>query len=370
MSPFLAVYFVKHNMRRMAVVFAMIGLTALLYVGGSYLSNIAVENKAETSLMKNYAYVFDRGDDTDGSERERFLKAMEESSEYHVMTVGSNSFLYPTMLGFQNGDTAFGYTVEDFLWVNAREKWVSDTDRIADNTLIVSKREAEYLGLSDGGLFTKNREEATFYWGERPYRVVVSDTLEEFFCCLVAEDCAQNQLYLLTFGEASDVEKFQKDVEALKLRFPDLHFNTHQDRMENLNKAFAINRVIFISIIVVVSCVFFITINAVLVGIYEKRKNEFILYHCIGIPKRAAYQKVTAELVLITAVGMGIGIVLAFLAIFLFNAFVYRGTGLRMYYFHPWSICSFLICNACVLFPSILLRCRMVKKIGKEALEI
>ena len=43
MKPFQALYFVRHNLSRVITVFIMIALTGLLYVGGSYLSNIEVE---------------------------------------------------------------------------------------------------------------------------------------------------------------------------------------------------------------------------------------------------------------------------------------------------------------------------------------
>ena len=43
MKPFQALYFVCHNLSKAVTVFIMIALTGLLYVGGSYISNIEVE---------------------------------------------------------------------------------------------------------------------------------------------------------------------------------------------------------------------------------------------------------------------------------------------------------------------------------------
>lgn len=370
MNPFDALYFLKNNGKKMAIVLMMIALTALLYVGGSYLSNIEVESLAASRQMKNWTFVYSNVDDSDGAQMAEVMKILEQDTKYRLMAVGGNSYCYPTTLGFQNGQDAISFTEEDFRWLNKREHLISDESKIADNTLILSKREAEYLGISDGDLFTENREEALFRYGERPYRVVISDTLDNFFCCLIANDSALNDFYILTFTEEADEEELLSYADKLKREYPGLVVNTDHDREVNLRNAFAINKVIFLSIIAVVTCVFFVTINAVLVGIYEKRRSEFTLYHSIGIPEKKICRKVAKELALITLIGMLLGIALAFLVISILNLTVYRGTGLRLYYNDSWSIVSFLICNACILFPSVLLRIRMVKKIGKEAMDI
>lgn len=361
MNPFRAGYFVRHNMRRISVVLFMIAMTGLLYVGGSYLSNIEVEMAKTMEQYREYAFVSDRGEDTDKSQLTALLAEAEADEMLNMYPVGANSFLFPTTLGFQNGDYAFSYTPEDFKRVNRRMGLVEDEAEITDNTLFVSERQARYLGLRDGELFTENRDEALFYYGERPYRIKVVP-LDKFFMCLIAEDSAFNSFYHLAWTGKGSREDFGERLTQLQRKYDRLKIERYEEREERLKESYEINSVIFGSIIVVVTCVFFITVNAVFVGIYEKRGSEFMVYESIGIPRRRIYGKVVKELVLITGIGMVLGIVLAFLAITLLNLFLYHKSGLQLYYYHPWSLVSFLACNLLILIPSIIIRLRGAAK--------
>ncbi|MBQ9767846.1 MAG: ABC transporter permease [Lachnospiraceae bacterium] len=361
MKPFRAWYFVRHNLRRISTVLFMIALTGLLYVGGSYLSNIEVECVKVINTHEEFAFVFNSGDDMDGSQLEALLAEVEADETLRIIPVGVNQFNYPTTLGFQNGDAAFSYTVEDFLWVNERLGLVEDVSLIKDNTLFLTERSATYFGLTDGDLFTENRDEIYFYYGTKPYTVRIMEG-NRFGVCLVAEDSGENRYYHLTWSEKGNQESFGKRLEELKTTYNNLSIRGIEERREEVDSFFAINGVIFLCIIVVVTCVFFITVNAVLVGIYEKRKNEFRIYESIGIPRKKIYKKVVGELVLMSGIGMVLSLLLAFVAITLLNLFVYEKNGLQLYYYHSWAFGSWIICNAMILVPSILLRIRGIAR--------
>lgn len=360
MKPFQALYFIRHNFSRVLTVLVMIALTGLLYVGGSYLSNIEVEHIKVLDRHQNFAYVNLVASDAEG-EKEAFLEEVRHDETLQLFPVGGNDFRFPTVLSFENGDYAFSYTVEDFLWVNKRTGWVEDTGLVKDNTLFLTKRYAEYLGLKEGDLFAENREEAIFYYGERPYTVRFMKG-DEFGACLVAEDSSTNAFYHLTWSEKGDKESFQKRLSELKAKYVGLQISSYEERYERAKENFSINSVIFLSIIIVVTCVFFITINAVLVGIYDKRRSEFQIYESIGISRKKIGRKIVAELMLMSGIGMVLGIVLAFIAITLLNVLVYAKSGLQLYYYHPWALGSWLICNGMILVPSIFLRLRGIGK--------
>ncbi len=363
MKPFQALYFVRHNLSRVLTVLVMVALTGLLYVGGSYLSNIEVEFLKVQDRHQDFAYV-NLVTGIEESVKEEFLKEIEQDETLHLFPVGGNNFQFPTVLTFTNGDNAFSYSVEDFLWVNERTGWVEDTNLVKDNTLFVTERSAKYLGLKEGDLFTENREEAAFYYGEHPYTVQFMNG-DSFGVCLVAEDSAENQFYHLTWSEKGDKESFGKRLAQLQAKYDGVQIQTYEERYERAKEMFAINSIIFLGIIVVVTCVFFITINAVLVGIYDKRKSEFRIYECIGITQKKICWKVMKELVLMSAIGMVLGILVAFLVIALLNIFVYAESGLQLYYYHPWALGSWLICNGMILVPSIFLRLRGIGR-GSE----
>lgn len=360
MKPFQALYFVRHNLSRVSTVLIMVAMTGLLYVGGSYLSNIEVEYRKVLDNYQDFTYVNLIVNDEEG-ENEAFLEEIRQDESLKLLPVGGNNFLFPTVLTFQNGYYAFSYSAEDFRWVNQRTNWVKDTALIKDNTLFLTRRYAEYLGLKEGDLFTENREELVFYYGERPYTIQFMEG-DEFGVCLIAEDSAANQFYLLTWSDKGNREDYTARVAELKAKYEGIQIESYEERYESSKADFSINSIIFLSVIAVVTCVFFITINAVLVGIYEKRRAEFQVYDSIGIPRKRIGQKVIRELVLMSGIGMIMGGVLAVFTIFLLNTFFYAGSGLQLYYYHPWALSSWLICNGMILIPSILLRLRGMRR--------
>lgn len=364
MKPFQAMYFVRHNLSKVMTVFIMIALTGLLYVGGSYISNIEVEflktyeSEADVAFVNLNSMTAEQGKDV-------FLEEVKQDESLRIFPVGVNSFTFPTVLTFTNGNSSFCYTVEDFLWRNQRMGWVKDTSRVKENTLFVTERYATYLGVKEGDLYEDNSEKLSLYFGEGPYEVHIMEG-DGFGNILISDECLTNEYYQLTWSDKGSRKGFESWVAEWKEKYKEININTHKERLEKVKSVFEINSFIFLSIIVVVTCVFFITINAVLVGIYDKRKSEFQIYESIGIPKTKIRRKVVGEMLIMSGVGMVLGIALAFTAITLLNVCVFAKDGLKLYYYHPWALGSWLICNLMILIPSILLRLRAIEKSSGE----
>ncbi len=364
MKPFQAMYFVRHNLSKAVTVFIMIALTGLLYVGGSYISNIEVEFIKTYEPEADVAFVNLNGMSTEHG-KDAFLEEVRKDESLRIFPVGVNEFLFPTVLTFTNGNTSFCYTVEDFLWRNQRMGWVEDISLVKENTLFLTERYATYLGVKEGDLYNEKREALSLYFGEGPYEVHIMEG-DGFGNILISKECLTNEYYQLTWSDKGSSEAFESRVAELKEKYKEIDINTHAERVKRVGESFEINAVIFLSIMVVVTCVFFITINAVLVGIYDKRKSEFQIYESIGIPKSKIRRKVVGELVIMSAVGMVLGLALAFVAITLLNVCIFAKDGLQLYYYHPWALGSWLICNAMILIPSILLRLRAIHKSSGE----
>lgn len=364
MKPFQAMYFVRHNLTKALTVFIMIALTGLLYVGGSYLSNIEVSYLKTLEPESDVVYVNLNGVALEQG-KDALLEEISGDEKLHMFAVGANNFIFPSVLTFTNGNYAFSYTKEDFLWRNERMSWVKDTSLVQENTLFITERYAKYLGLKEGDLLTESRKELTFYYGEHPYTIRIMEG-DAMGAILIAEDSAINEFYQLTFSDAGSREYLQTRAAELKEKYKNIEIETYEDRVKEAKSQFAFNGIIFLSIIAVVTCVFFITINAVLVGIYDKRKSEFQIYESIGIPKSKICRKVVGELLIMSGVGMVLGLCLAFIAITLLNVLLFAKDGLHLYYYHPWALGSWLICNTMILIPSILLRLRAINKSSGE----
>lgn len=364
MKPFQAMYFVRHNLSKTLTVFIMIALTGLLYVGGSYFSNIEVSYLKTLKPEENVVYVNLNGVSSEQG-KDVLLDEIYGDEKLHMFAVGVNNFIFPSVLRFTNGNYAFSYTKEDFLWRNRRMGWIKDTSLVQENTLFITECYAEYLGLQDGDFLTESRKELTFYYGEHPYTIRIMEG-DAMGAILIAEDSAVNEFYQLTSSDKGSKEYLETYTAELKERYPAIEIETYEERVNEVKSQFAFNGIIFISIIAVVTCVFFITINAVLVGIYDKRESEFQIYESIGIPRSKIRRKVVGELLVMSGVGMVLGIGLAFAAITLLNVFVFAKDGLHLYYYHSWALGSWLICNIMILIPSILLRLRAIDKSSGE----
>lgn len=365
MKPFGALKFCTSNPGRVLTLVAMIMLTGLLYVGGSYLTNIEVETIKVLDVYRDFTYIKPKSGDLEAEYMAKFLQETRSNPSVRIIPAGGNEFRYPTTFGFSNGDTAWCFTPEDFIWVNERLSLVNSATGLESDTLILSQREAKYLKLSESDIFEKNRDEACFYYGSRPYKIRLTSK-DAFFACLLSEEAATSNWYMASFTTPQDEEAYKVWEASLQEKYPQLRITTGESRLVDCERYFDVNRFIFLSIITVVSCVFFITINAVLVGIYEKRKNEFLLYSRIGIPRKKVYGKVIRELLLISGTGMVLGFLLSMGSITFINRFLYLNQGLQLYYYHPWSLWSWLICNALILLPSMILRLRFVRLCEKE----
>lgn len=364
MKPFQAMYFVRHNLSKVMTVFIMIALTGLLYVGGSYISNIEVEYLKTYEPEADVAFVNLNGMTAEQG-KDAFLEEVRGDESLRIFPVGVNQFLFPTVLTFTNGNSSFCYTEEDFLWRNQRMGWVKDTSLVKENTLFLTERYATYLGLKEGDLYNEKWEALSLYFGESPYEVHIMEG-DGFGNILISKECLTNEYYQLTWSDKGSQDAFESRVAELKEKYKEIEINTHAERLERARGSFEINSVIFLSVMVVVTCVFFITINAVLVGIYDKRKSEFRVYESIGIPKSKICRKVAGELMMMSAVGMVLGFVLAVSVITLLNVCIFAKDGLQLYYYHPWALGSWLICNVMILIPSILLRLRVIEKSSGE----
>ncbi len=360
MKPFHSIYYVRHNPTKVLTVFIMIALTGLLYVGGSYLFNIEVEYLKVLEAEQDVAYV-NLIDVSEEQEKAAFQEEVKNDEKLRLYAVGGNNFSYPTVLTFTNGDFAFSYSVEDFLWRNKRTGQVSDVSQIKNNTVFLTERYARYLGLKDGDMLTEGTEKLNLFYGEYPYPVRIMEG-DHFGALLISDDSAENEFYHLTWGNKGSREGFLARLEELKEKYKGITISTYEERVEQARESFAINNVIFFGILVVLICVFLITINAVLVGLYDTRSAEFQIYKSIGVPKAKIRRKVVGELLIMSAAGMLLGILLAFAAITLLNVLLFAKDGLQLYYYHPRAFGSWLICNILILLPSIMLRLRALDK--------
>ncbi len=360
MNPFSARYYLKQNRGRVAKIIFMISMLALVYVGGLYLTNISEEAKSIEQERRDFVEIRQTFDDTDGKQMNDLVAYLMSSDDIEVFDVRTNFYRYKTMLGFTNGYRAYVFSAEDFHRFNERLQIISSDTEIPNNTVILSEKEAKYLKVEDGGLLTYDTEKFDAYYGEGPFHVITYPG-KAFSAYFVSEDTSSTDYYLITWKGSSKVDFLQR-VEGLRKQYDKVMFITYKDAMRELQKNFDINNIIYYSIIAILSVVFAITTNAVLVGLYDKRKQEFVFYQGIGIRKNSIYKKVASEILCMNGIGLMIGVVFSILTVSLLNEFIYHKDGISMAYYHPTAFLATILCELAILIPGIGLRIRNISK--------
>jgi ABC-type antimicrobial peptide transport system permease subunit len=341
-------------------------MISLIYVGGLYLTNINEEAIAIKNELQEFVTITSTYNDTNEDQFRKLEQEILNSTILEAFRVNTNYYRYKTMLGFRNGDRAYAFTKDEFVRFNAKMHLIPSGVEIPDNTVLLSKKQANYMKVEEGEFVSANQTDAIeVYFGEFPFQVVTYQS-NAFHTYFITKDTERFAYYLVTWKDVESKDVFFQRIEELKIQYDKVEFVTYEDRIDSLKENFEINNIIYYSIIVIVSIVFAITTNAVFVGLYDKRKQEFALYQAIGIPKKRIYMKVTFEILYMNGIGIFVGAGLSMLVVSLLNGWVYHKDGLSMWYYHPTAFLATLLCDLAILIPGIELRIRRISKDIKE----
>lgn len=365
MNPFSSRYYLMQNKARVSKITFIISMLALIYVGGLYLTNISEEAKAILRERRDFVEVMGTFDDTEGEQIRDLAQQVKSYDNVEVLGVRSNFYRYKTMLGFKNGGRAYVINRSDFKQLNDKLHLISPEVEIIEDTVFLSNKLARYLNVKDQELITFDTEDVIMYQGDKPYKVITFPS-KAFTAYFVTEDTDDAEFYLVTRSEGSSESEFLEQINALKGKYDKVKINTYNDAIEELFRNFQINNVIYYSIIAILAIVFAITTNAVFVGLYDKRKQEFALYRGIGIQKKLIYKKVAVEILYMNGIGIIMGAGIIFLTVSLLNKFIYYKDGISMWYYHPMAFLAIFLCDLAILIPGIGLRIRSISKETKD----
>ncbi len=368
MKPFSSRYFLLHNRAKAVCIIFMISMLSVAYVGGLYLTNISEEAFAITKEIKDFVFINNTISDTDGKQLKALLHELQSEGSIEIYQTGANHYHYKTILGFISGNTAYSFTKEDFKRFNKKMHLVPEEEYIAENSVLLSKREASFLNVKDGDmLHAGDTDYIKAYWGKGPFEVKTYDrnVLNAYF---VIDDVSASSCYLLTWKEAEKEKDFYSKINALAASYDKIEFMTNEDRVSNYEQSFEIINLIYYSIISILTIVFAITINAVFVSMYDKRKQEFLIYQGIGMGTFRICKKIIAEILILNGLGLLLGSVISISVVSSLNQFVYSKDGIRMWYYHKTAFIAVVLCNLAILIPGIGLRIHGVRKDVKNAL--
>lgn len=356
MKPFSAMYFIKENKGRCALLIFLLFLGFAAYLGGLYFTNPYDNWGYSIGSLEKYTLAYPSYSDEELSEFTAFKEEIAKNGRIKTVPLGEESGPnWKTVMGFESGSYTLTFrSVGDFKTFCEYMDIGCEFEDLKNGSLIMNER------------FAKNRG---FALGDR----IDGDNFEGVYGSYTLDALTDEDGY--TFYAIDDREDPSHGIMIFDGKDPELHKAVRQACAEHevrlvdaeylgsrLESQYAAFYMIYALIIVLMSVILAVTVNAAFVGMYRRRNVEFAVYRAIGVPRRRIIGKITAELLCMDAIALTAGGALFFIWLYLFNELVLYPSGKYLRYFHPAALGGLLFCNLMTIFPLAVTRSRNALK--------
>ncbi len=362
MRPFSPLYYIKQNKPRCILLMVMLMLSAVIYVGGLYVTSpvatfdLAKESNEKVVRLYDYSVV-----DYSESDFDKVIAEIEkdESLDYVYASASGADLQWDTVMEFSCGSNqkTFG-SVEDFKKHCELTGLEMDFSNLKKGSLILTQMLADNLGLSLGDKITEsdNNELIEVYYEDGLTVDYIIDR-QGYEAYMIGDESSEFSLYLYGINISG------AELKSKAMAFEE-NYNVLMGYLstEEIDAQFESFYFIYSFIVILVSVIIAITINTAFAGMYQKRNFELAVYRAIGISKAKILRKLVCELLLIDGIALVAGAVITSLFLYLFNNMVLYPDGLFLEYFHPLALAGVIICNLLSLLPLILFRIGQIKK--------
>lgn len=355
MKPVSALYYIKENKLRCALLAFMFVLTYIAYIGGLYIYNVPEIYEYHEDAMKKYAIIYADPSDTDFSKLNAAMEKIEKDDRITVIKQGYvSSISISSVMGLHHSFFQGSFrSVEDFKTFCGHMGIKCDYSNLKAGSMIASQMVVNNRGMELGKVFA---EEDKYDRMMAEYTLDAITDQEGPFVYYI--DDRENENYILLSTGMSE-EEFEDYTAELKQKY-DIFVNDRAYLMRIIDEQLNGMIVIYVFILILLAVVMAVTINAAFVGMYIHRKPEFAIYRAIGIGKREIAGKIASELLAVDAIGLVSGGVLMMLILYLLNNLALYPKGLMLFYYNNLALFGLLLCNLAVLAPMIITRCRQM----------
>ena len=352
-KPFSPLYFIRENKSRCILLMFMIFLGFGGYLGGLYITNPLDNWKCYLGYFDQAVFVNPVSSDEDLTDFTAFKKEMEKNGQVTVLRLGDTEGIsWNTIMGFESGWASLTFcSVEDFRTFCEYFGIQCDFNDLKNGSLILSEKMARNKGLEIGDKVDRDND-ASIY----DVYTVTALTKEDGYLQYFIDEKMEDASHLLILGEGMDGSELYDLVHRTQEKYP----ITVHDIRNQITGQFTIFNGIYLFVIMLLSVILAVTINAAFVGLYQRRNYEFAVYRAIGIGKKAIMKKLMGELLWMDFFALALGGGVIFLGLYLFNNLVLYPNGLYLLYFHPTAFTGLTLCNVMVLLPLIVTRCRQL----------
>ncbi len=355
MNPFSPLYFIKENKARCLLLMFMIFLSWGVYLGGLYATNPRHNWNTTIHYFEKCAVISPAGTKAeDYKEYKLFCEALQASEKVKILEMGQEGGLnWDTIMGFESGYSSMTFTtVEDFKTFCRYMNIHCDFKNLKSGSIVMSQRFAKNKNLQLGDSIDKD-------YAETIYDSYTLDALTEddgYISYFINEKPVEHPP-IVVLGDKINGSKLYDFLYEIQKEH---NVSVHDLLKTNIDEQFNTFQMIYSFVILFLSFILAITINAAFVGMYQRRHFEFAVYRAIGISKRQIVGKLIGELLCMDFLALFMGGSIFFLCLYLFNNLVLYPDGKYLCYFHPTALWGLLLCNITILFPLIITRCRQM----------
>lgn len=336
----------------------MFVLTFAIYIAGLYISN--VRTMFDYSIERNRDVARIRAYNTDESYTD-FYKAIEKLEENKKITVlpqGRRSNIYfESIMNFNAGDANYSFrnredfeTYCEFTGIKLLDK----NKEISDGSVIMSQLQASNRGMELGDPLIAEKDEFT----NQNY-ILDAITDDDGYSIYYISD-TDNAEYLV-LNSSMDNNKFKEMLGKLGSEY-NIFIVDNDYYKEHMDSQFRNFNYIYFFVIILLSVVMAVTINAAFAGMYQYRHGEFALYKAIGVSKNRIRLKIISEVLLIDITGIVSGTFLMVLCIYLFNNLYLIKNGKMLFYYNNMSMAGMVVSNLVILIPVTFFQGRKLMK--------
>ena len=353
LNPFSPLYFIRENKTRCILLMFMIFLGFGCYLGGLYMSNPSDNWERYFQYCDEMVNVRPAADDEDLSEFNAFLEELGKSGKVIILQLGiQEGFMWQSIMGFESGAVSMTFlSVEDFRTFCEYHGIQCDFDGLGDKSLILSDMLARNMDLKMGDQVSRETHENVL--GKYTVRAI---TQEDGYLQYYINQDADKSDGRLILGKGINSQELH---DLVRLVGEEHHISLFEIKKE-ITSQFAIFNSIFLFIVLLLSIILAVTINAAFVGMYQKRNYEFAVYRAIGMGRGAIVKKLVGELLWMDVFALVMGGGVSFLGLYLLNNLVLYPSGKYLRYFHPMALVGLVLCNVMVILPLIITRCRQL----------
>ena len=359
MKPQSALYYIKHNKGRAAVMIFMIFFTCTMYIAGNYIKSTDWYWEKAVEYDEKIVMVGGVSSDEDFKDYRSFIEDLKKDEKLTCLERSAKGFSgknWKCTLGWEMGTVSYVFnSVDDMKKAFDRLGITCDFTDIKDGSMVMSSAFAKNCGLKKGDLIDRT-EISSMGSGYFSLDALIED--DSFICFFVCDD-SESLLRAYVMSDELSGSELRSYIENIK-----------GDRVVQIGEVLGdalkrqLSPIFFIFLLgcVMLSIILAVTAGSVITGQYIKRVYEFGIYRAIGFSKRKIRRKCASEILMMDLIAVLIAAVIIFTVSFLLNQLVYQPAGMYLPYFSTYGLGCFLLSNLMVVLPMIISQGRKMAK--------